>query len=592
MIYEMLLRDFLDAHDYATLVDTLGYLERLGVNAIELMPVSEFGGNINWGYQPQFYFAPDKYYGPAEDLKRFVDEAHTRGIAVILDVVYNHVDLPSPLALLYGATSDNRWLNIPPRHPYNVFFDLNHEDPYTQYWLDRANEYWLTEFKVDGFRFDLSKGFTQRETRQDASLWGAYDASRIQILTRMADHIWDINPQAYVILEHFGGNREERELAHFGMDRNLPGMMVWNNVSYPIGEATMGFHRDGRSDFSGAYYGAGGRDWTLPHMISYMESHDEQWLMYKNLRFGACEQSPSGGDACDPSLDANMGAYNVRHQPIALDRMKMAGAFFFLLPGPRMMWQFGELGYGYGDRGEECLRPNDCPGFAAQRIGPKPIRWDYRADPLRAKLYATWAALLRLRQEYGVFRSMDTKVTLELDGPVKRIHLAHPDMNVEIVGNFGVAPALSRSRISTPPRYWYDFFSGDSLDVTGSRDPMFIPGEFHIYTTQRLEPPAPDLITVGVQGPPPVPEAIRLEENYPNPFSAHTTIRYEIPQRSFVRLEVFDVLGRRVAVLAEGVFQGGFHEARFDAAHLPSGLYAVRLQSGSRLVTRTMLRIR
>ncbi|WP_243664309.1 alpha-amylase family glycosyl hydrolase [Rhodothermus marinus] len=81
VIYELLIRDFVARHDYATLIDTLDYLERLGVNAIELMPVAEFDGNISWGYNPAFHLALDKYYGPADDLKRFVDECHRRGIA-------------------------------------------------------------------------------------------------------------------------------------------------------------------------------------------------------------------------------------------------------------------------------------------------------------------------------------------------------------------------------------------------------------------------------------------------------------------------------------------------------------------------------
>ena len=70
VIYETLVRDFIQNHDFQTMIDTLDYFQNLGINAIELMPVNEFGGNISWGYNPAFYFAPDKYYGPAENLKR------------------------------------------------------------------------------------------------------------------------------------------------------------------------------------------------------------------------------------------------------------------------------------------------------------------------------------------------------------------------------------------------------------------------------------------------------------------------------------------------------------------------------------------
>ena len=97
----MLLRDFLAAHDWNTLTDTLDYFTELGINAIELMPVSEFEGNESWGYNPSFYFAADKYYGPASDLKVFIDSCHGQGIAVILDMVLNHSYGQSPLVQLY-----------------------------------------------------------------------------------------------------------------------------------------------------------------------------------------------------------------------------------------------------------------------------------------------------------------------------------------------------------------------------------------------------------------------------------------------------------------------------------------------------------
>ncbi|MDZ7806685.1 MAG: alpha-amylase family glycosyl hydrolase [Gracilimonas sp.] len=101
VVYELLIRDFVAAQNFETLTDTLDYLENLGVNAIELMPVSEFDGNLSWGYNPSFHLALDKYYGTPEAFKRFVDEAHKRDMAVILDVVMNHATGASSLYRLY-----------------------------------------------------------------------------------------------------------------------------------------------------------------------------------------------------------------------------------------------------------------------------------------------------------------------------------------------------------------------------------------------------------------------------------------------------------------------------------------------------------
>ncbi len=217
VIYELLVRDFLAAHDWDTLTDTLDYLDRLGVNAIELMPVAEFGGNINWGYQPTFHLALDKYYGPPDQFKAFVDACHARGIAVLLDVVYNHADQPSPLVVLYGGTDDNPYINVPARHPFNVFADLDHTYAGTQYWLDRANRWWMEEYRVDGFRYDLAGGFMQT-----GNFFG-YNPQRVGLLQRMADELWSYDDEAIIILEDLiDSDQEYRELAQYGRSRGLP----------------------------------------------------------------------------------------------------------------------------------------------------------------------------------------------------------------------------------------------------------------------------------------------------------------------------------------------------------------------------------
>ena len=90
VIYELLVRDFLAASNWQTLKDTLNYLKKLGINAIEVMPFNNFEGASSWGYNPNFYFAPDKVYGTETALKQFIDACHQNGMAVIMDMVLNH----------------------------------------------------------------------------------------------------------------------------------------------------------------------------------------------------------------------------------------------------------------------------------------------------------------------------------------------------------------------------------------------------------------------------------------------------------------------------------------------------------------------
>jgi len=551
VIYEMLLRDFLKEHDFKTLTDTLSYFQRLGVNAIELMPFSEFEGNESWGYNPSFYFAPDKYYGRKEDLQRFIDEAHQRGIAVIQDIVLNHSYGASPLVRLYlNEMSRNPWYNVTSPNPaYSWGYDFNHESPATQAFVDRVTSFWLTEYRVDGFRFDFTKGFTNTPGEGTPR-----DSRRIAILKRMADQIRAVDPTAYIILEHFSDNSEERELADYGM-------MLWGNMNYNYNEATMGYHSGGKSDFSWASYKA--RGWSKPNLVAYMESHDQERLMYKNLRWGAFN-----------------GDYQVTDTTTALDRVKMAAAFFFTIPGPKMIWQFGEVGYDYSI---------DYNG----RVGNKPIRWDYSQQEDRQSLFDTFAALIKLRGQHPAFRSTD--FSLSLYPPVKHININHPSMNVTVIGNFDVM------RASVSPGFqhggkWYDYFSRDSIMVA---DPQALismaPGEYHLYTDSKLH--VPDIRTPVTDEPIAAPLRYALQQNYPNPFNPTTTIGYSLSQASDVTLEIYNLAGQKVRTLAAQRQSAGEHLVVWnglsdDGRAAASGVYLYRLRAGEFVETRKMLLVR
>ncbi|MFZ5518168.1 MAG: alpha-amylase family glycosyl hydrolase [Candidatus Zhuqueibacterota bacterium] len=577
VIYEMLIRDFLAEHDYKTLIDSLDYFQRLGVSAIELMPVAEFEGNESWGYNTSLNFATDKYYGPKNELKRFVDACHQRGIAVILDIVLNHSFGQAPLVRLFSEgnngppSSDNIWYNADydlnyggyqARHPYNVGYDFNHESYSTKQYVDRVNRYWLEEFRIDGFRFDLTKGFTQRVSyigngSYNESLASQYDASRIAILKRMADQIWAVDSTAYVILEHFAENSEEKELAGYGM-------MLWGNSNHNYNEATMGYHDSGKSDFSWGFYDT--RDWSAPHLVTYMESHDEERLMYKNLEYGN-----------------SSGSYSIKELPTALNRMKLAGAFFFTLPGPKMIWQFGELGYDFS------IEYNG-------RLGNKPIRWDYYQDSDRQNLYKTFAALIHLRKENEAFTSPESQVALAVGGSIKRINITHQTMSVSIIGNFGVTAAAANPQFQRTG-VWYDYFYGDSLTVSNISDPISLnPGEFHIYTDRRLASPGSGIIDRVADVSETTPGGIHLFQNYPNPFNASTVIRYSVDQTEPVHtvIKIFNTRGQLIKTLVDCKQSAGVYEVRWDGTDtrqrpVASGVYLYSLNSEGRQTIRKLV---
>ena len=193
VVYELLVRDFTAAGNFQTLIDTLSYLQRLGVNAIEVMPFNNFESYNSWGYDPNFYFAPDKAYGPENVVKQFIDECHKRGMAVIMDMVMNHSFGSSPMVQMYWNSALNvpaansPWFNQYPKHPFNVGYDFNHESPATQDFTHRVIDFWLKNYKIDGFRWDLAGGFTQRQSCDatgnncNESQWESYDTGRINI---------------------------------------------------------------------------------------------------------------------------------------------------------------------------------------------------------------------------------------------------------------------------------------------------------------------------------------------------------------------------------------------------------------------------
>ncbi|OON65794.1 alpha-amylase family glycosyl hydrolase [Hymenobacter sp. CRA2] len=548
VIYELHLRDFIARHDYQTLVDTLGYLQRLGVNAIELMPVGEFEGNESWGYNPSFHMAPDKYYGPKNELKRFVDAAHARGMAVILDMVLNHAFSQNPLVQLYYAnnnvTSDSPWFNVTPTHPFNVGFDFNHESPLTKAYSKRVMEYWLTEYKMDGYRFDLSKGFTQTNSGADVGAWGRYDQSRVDIWTDYYNYIKSVDPTAFAILEHFADNTEELALSNVGL-------MLWGNMTYNYNEAAMGYVNT--SNLSGTYYGnaaVGGRGWTQPNLVSYMESHDEERLMFKNLSYG---------NQTNP-------AHDVRTLPVALARNEAAAAFFFTVPGPKMIWQFGELGY-------------DVSIDFNGRVGNKPIRWNYYQEPARRKLYDAYSALIKLKKSEAVFDN-PTSYTQQLAGAAKSIHLSDATQKVTVIGNFDVNSTTIDPAFQQTGK-WYDYLKGDSITVSNVNAQLTLqPGEYHVYTTKRVARPGTVLPTKAAQQV----AALGLTVA-PNPTSARATVRLMLPSAAPVKVSVRNIIGREVKTISLANRPAGTVEVPVSLDGLAAGVYLINVQAGATTAT-------
>ena len=548
VIYEMLFRDFTKTQNIAGAMSQLDYIENLGVTAVQLMPIHEFDGNLSWGYNPNHWFALDKYYGTREQYKEFIDECHARGLAVIIDVVYNHATGSHPWTKMWwsgnATAANNPWFNVTPTHPYNVYHDMNHENPMVKEHVKKSLEYLLTEYDVDGFRFDLTKGFTQTDSggdNGDVAKWGRYDQSRVDILKGYADHIWSVNDNAVVIFEHLSDWDEEKVLAQHGMQ-------LWRNVNHEYRSAVAG----GTGNFSNMYSND-----PFGGYVGYMESHDEERLCYgvggdassitwgviglgddwsndkkmtkdgmffsvKNVsaaandrfkirkagewndayNFGASSdnykltvgkgyQMTNGNGSKDMYVPA-AGTYdiyfsletetvwlmNAGDRPedpsvtpgesedaltVAMRRAGASAAFFLTVPGPKMIWQFGEIGYDY------TIEHNG-------RTGEKPVvTEEYLAVPARKALYDTYATLLKFRRENPRFFDKDAKFEWTPSGNMKKITCSVEGKTFHVVGNFGKAAA----NYTVPAGSWNDYINGGSVSGTITLKQ----GEFRLLTT-------------------------------------------------------------------------------------------------------------
>lgn len=546
VIYELLVRDFDALHSFDAVRSRLDYLQDLGINAIEFMPVSEFDGNSSWGYNPSFHMALDKYYGTTNAFKQLIDECHSRGIAVIIDVVYNHGTGQHPFYRMwntdnggYGgqASNDSPFFNAVATHPFNVFNDFNHENQATKDYVKRTVQYWIEEYKIDGMRWDLSKGFTQVSTT-DVGVWSSYQAGRIAILKEYADYQWEVDADSYVILEHFADNSEETELINYRVGEGSKGMMVWGNHNHTYNEATMGYHENGKSDFSWISYK--NRGWTVPANVSFMESHDEQRLMYKNLQFGNSD-----------------GSYDVTDLATALDREELAAAFYFTIPGPKMIWQFGEVGY-------------DIDIDFNGRTGEKPILWNYFNETDRKDVYDKWSALIALKKEYDVFRTDNFTLDVANVNGLKKIHLTDDNASsslkhVTIIGNFGVTtqsidPAFQQTGT------WYDLLDNNTtINVTNVNSSISLqPGEYKVYGSN------PSTLSS---------EDHDLRSNYavyPNPTSDYIRINTNVSD-----VTLFNLLGKKVLS-----FKGNYEKDHpFYIGSLPKGIYILKMKEKHKIST-------
>ncbi len=533
-IYELLIRDFSSDRKYKSVADSIPYLKNLGINAIELMPVQEFTGNDSWGYNPTFYLAADKAYGTKDELKYLIDQCHQNGIAVILDLVLNQADSENPYVKMYWdgtkPSAINPFFNSTAPHPYSVFFDFNHESLHTQWLVDIICKFWIQEYKIDGYRFDLSKGFTQKNSNANVNIWSQYDPSRVKILKRIYDQIRSYDSSAYMILEHFATANEENELGDYGM-------LLWGNSKFDMTKITNGFSQDLTS---WSYKNNG---FSKPSVIQYMESHDEERLM----------------------VEMSNNSKKIFTDQEKLERMKMAAGLLFTIPGPKMMWQFGELGY------DVSINTNG-------RTGVKPLKWNYTKETERAKLLQVYQHLGKLKTSKSIFSTRN--FSLESSGQTKRNLLSNDTESLVFIANPRLENDLVSGNFPTTGK-WYDYFSGKAFTVLNRNAQIVLnPGEFHLMTTQEWNKQdlgivpwkEPNFMILGTEIP-------ANSTVFPNPFIDQIEIKFPTQSTTQTHVQLFNTAGQ---IIWEKNYPNQLFNIHLtEFSYLPAGKYLLAVSENN-----------
>ena len=570
VVYEVLIRDFDSNRNFQDLINKIDYFKNLNINAIELMPVMEFEGNESWGYNTSFHMALDKFYGTENKFKEFIDLCHQNGIAVILDVALNHSFGRNPMVRMWmkdadgdgwgDAASDNPYYNEFAKHSYGVGNDFNHITPqsgfssfypnypqysnnYTNYYTKRVVKHWIQEFKIDGFRWDLTKGFTQACSAGDDNCTNMEQPDRVAILKEYADYSWSLDNTQYVIFEHLGVDSEEQKWANYRIGEGK-GIMMWGELTSPYTQLAEGYSTN--SDIT--RMGHVSRGFTGKRLIGYPESHDKDRLVYSAKTFG------NGAGA----FPVNGNVTN------SVKRMSAIGAISLLIPGPKMIWHFAELGMDNSiftcNNGSVNSDYDTTPGDCKLDTKPQP-QWtnNWLADPVRGLVYTNWAKMIALKKNNAVFNA---NYSISGQGGTnnnvrQRIYLygaAAPLSNVVILSNFSVA---NLDVIADFPftGTWYNLMDNTTLSVTNTAMTINIDsGGFRIYGNAAA---------LGLDNY----NTINKIAISPNPSSNYFSVNSDIN-----KLEIYSITGQLVKK-----FENQFENYQYSISDLNKGVYLIKV---------------
>jgi malto-oligosyltrehalose trehalohydrolase len=492
VFYELHVGSFSEEGTFEGIERKLDYLVDLGITAIELMPVSDFPGTRNWGYDGVLHFAPDAQYGTPEDLKRLIDTAHAKGLMVFLDVVYNH----------FGP--DGNYLHVYARE----FFTDRHQTPWgaaidferkevRQFFIENVL-YWINEFRFDGLRFD--------------AVHAIIDEKSPNILEEIAQEVYArTDPERHIHLVLENDDNEARYLGRHEDGAPAQYVAQWNDdihhvyhviatgetdgyyedyVDDPVGRLgrclTEGFAYQGEASKHRDGIARGEKSSHLPStaFVNFQQNHDQ----IGNRAFGERLVKLSGTDA-----------------------LKALSAIALIAPSPPMLFMGEEWGAStpflfFCDFGEELGnavregRKREFSKFALFEAGsaaadiPDPteretferscLNWNEVTLPQHAEWMAHYKTLLHIRNSEIIPRlTISTPNAVSLDRIGKTgLGLSwtlNDKQKLTLLTNLGPEPVAVNARKTEGPTLW-----SSHPDLSNETEIQTIPAWFVLWTLQ------------------------------------------------------------------------------------------------------------
>jgi len=561
IIYELHVDDFAaQGNGQGTFEDVMNKLDHLksaGINAIELLPVTDFPGTHSWGYDPHLISAVESNYGTPEDFKILVDAAHSRGMAIIMDIVWNHIRSSSPIWEIQPDYNLNPYIKyhteLNPNETEGSWgmLDWDHFNSKTIEYINKVNKIWIEEYKIDGFRFDATRMI-------------GWDLSQPELgLPAWTTAILDLDPTIYQIAEHLPADP--------WLIDNTNLTSAWHDSFHDI------LLSDAHNQFNSAttfmkrvvelheYSNVGNAYANRNQAVKYMISHDEQSILQEMVVFNN---------------------YSIEE---ALERDKFYATIMFTSLGIPMLFQGQEFGLqtGWTDANNN--------GDYEEKLQYRPVDWSLLDSEVGQSHLDHYSKLARFRKMnpafyrgifYDLWRYEAERVIVY---GYKDESEGNNNDQIVVIANFSEYDRTINDVPFISAGDWYNVFDpGNDLTTNdGNYGEYFISAKTAmVYTNTEWQLSTDKFYTV--------PKKYQIIELYPNPFNGSLNIQFSITGVTKAKIQIYDLSGRLLKVFKFKVNDHTKKRIVWDAKSdsgldLPSGIYIVSLKTENELTNKKIL---